>query len=50
MDSVLTIFCLNNETGIDLGGCYPAWLSASVDNTLLDVHSSPYHVQPHYGS
>ena len=29
---------------------YSAWLSASVDNTLLDLHNSPYHVQPHYGS
>ena len=29
---------------------YSACLSASVDNTLLDLHNSPYHVQPHYGS
>ena len=29
---------------------YSAWLSASVDNTLLDLHNSPCHVQPHYGS
>ena len=30
----------------DLGGCYPPQPSAS-DNTLLDLHHSSYHTQPH---
>ena len=29
----------------DLGGCYPP--SASADNTLIDLHNSSYHTQPH---
>ena len=24
----------------DLGGCYPPWPTASMDNTLLDLHNS----------
>ena len=31
----------------DLGGCYPPQPSASADNTLLDLHNSSYHTQPH---
>ena len=31
----------------DLGGCYPPQPSASTDNTLLDLHNSSYHTQPH---
>ena len=31
----------------DLGGCYPPKSSASADNTLLDLHNSSYHTQPH---
>ena len=31
----------------DLGGCYPPRLTASTDNTLLDVHNSSYDTQPH---
>ena len=26
----------------DLGGCYPPWPTASTDNTLRDLHNSPY--------
>ena len=28
-------------------GCYPPQPSASADNTLLDLHNSSYHTQPH---
>ena len=31
----------------DLGGCYPPQPSALADNTLLDLHNSSYHTQPH---
>ena len=31
----------------DLGGCYPPPPSASAENTLLDLHNSSYHTQPH---
>ncbi len=31
----------------DLGGCYPPQPSASAVNTLLDLHNSSYHTQPH---
>ena len=31
----------------DLGGCYPPKPKASADNTLLDLHNSSYHTQPH---
>ena len=31
----------------DLGGCYPPQPSASADNSLLDLHNSSYHTQPH---
>ena len=31
----------------DLRGCYPAQPSASADNSLLGLHSSSYHNQPH---
>ena len=31
----------------DLGGFYPPQPSASADNTLLDLHNSSYHTQPH---
>ena len=31
----------------DLGGCYPSRLSASVDNTFLDLHYSSYPTQPY---
>ena len=31
----------------DRGGCYPPQPSASADNTLLDLHNSSYHTQPH---
>ena len=31
----------------DLGGCYPPQPSASADSTLLDLHNSSYHTQPH---
>ena len=33
-------FCRIMKNYPDLGGCYPA--SASVDNTLLDLHNSSY--------
>ena len=31
----------------DLGGCYPPWPTASMDNTLLDLHNSSKDTQPH---
>ena len=31
----------------DLGGCYPPKPNAEADNTLLDLHNSSYHTQPH---
>ena len=31
----------------DLGGCYPSKPKAEADNTLLDLHNSSYHTQPH---
>ena len=31
----------------DLGGCYPPKPKAEADNTLLDLHNSSYHTQPH---
>ena len=31
----------------DLGGCYPPKSKAEADNTLLDLHNSSYHTQPH---
>ena len=30
----------------DLGGCYPPKPTASMDNTLLDLHNSSYDTQP----
>ena len=39
---------MNNKEIIesaDLGGCYPPWPSASVDNTLLDLQNSSYPTQ-----
>ena len=30
-----------------LGGCYPPKPKAEGDNTLLDLHNSSYHTQPH---
>ena len=36
---------MKNSEG--LGGCYPPWPSASVDNTLLDLQNSSYPTQPH---
>ena len=35
------------KNSADLGGCYPPRLSASVDNTLLDLQNSSYPTQPH---
>ena len=35
------------KNSVDLGGCYPPRLSASVDNTLLDLQNSSYPTQPH---
>ena len=35
------------KNSADLGGCYPARPSASVDNTLLDLQNSSYPTQPH---
>ena len=35
------------KNSADLGGCYPPWPSASVDNTLLDLQNSSYPTQPH---
>ena len=35
------------ENSSDLGGCYPPWPSALVDNTLLDLQNSSYPDQPH---
>ena len=38
------------KNSADLRGCYPPWLSASVDNTLLDLldrQNSSYPTQPH---
>ena len=31
----------------DLGGCYPPWPLAFVDNTLLALQNSSYPTQPH---
>ena len=31
----------------DRGGCYPPKPKAEADNTLLDLHNSSYHTQPH---
>ena len=31
----------------DLRGCYPPQPLASAGNTLLDLHNSSYHTQPH---
>ena len=35
------------KNSADLGGCYPPWPSASVDNTLLYLQNSSYPTQPH---
>ena len=35
------------KNSADQGGCYPPWLSASLDNTLLDLQNSSYPTQPH---
>ena len=35
------------KNSADLGGCYPPRLSASVDNTLLDLQNSSYPNQPY---
>ena len=35
------------KNSADLGGCYPPWPSASVDNTPLDLQNSSYPTQPH---
>ena len=35
------------KNSADLGGCYPPWPLASVDNTLLDLQNSSYPTQPH---
>ena len=35
------------KNSADIGGCYPLWPSASVDNTLLDLQNSSYPTQPH---
>ena len=35
------------KNSADLGGCYPPWPSASVDNTLLDLQDSSYPTQSH---
>ena len=35
------------KNSADLGGCYPPWPSASVDNTLLGLQNSSNPIQPH---
>ena len=30
------------KNSVDLGGCYPPWPLASVDNTLLDLQNCSY--------
>ena len=35
------------KNSADLGGCYPTYPSASVDNTLLDMQNSSYPTKPH---
>jgi len=35
------------KNSADLGGCYPPWPSASVENTLLDLRNYSYPTQPH---
>ena len=35
------------NSSADLGGYYPPWPSASVDNTLLVLQNSSYPTQPH---
>ena len=35
------------KNSADLRWCYPPWLSASVDNTLLDLQNSSHPTQPH---
>ena len=35
------------KNSADIGGCYPPWPSASVDNTLLDLQNSSYPTQSH---
>ena len=34
------------KTSADLGGCYPPWPSASVDNALLNLQNASYPTQP----
>ena len=35
------------KNSADLGGRYPPRPSASVDNTLLDLHNASYPTEPH---
>ena len=35
------------KNSADLGGCYPPWPSATVDNILLVLQNSSYPTQPH---
>ena len=35
------------KNSADLEGCYPPWLSTSVDNNLLDLQNSSYPTQPY---
>ena len=34
----------------DLGGCYPPWPTASMDNTLLDLHNSSYDTKAEFNN
>ena len=34
----------------DLRGCYPPWPTASMDNTLLDLHNSSYDMKAKFNN
>ena len=38
------------KNSADLGGCYPPWPSASVDNTLLDLQNSSYPMKAEFNN
>ena len=38
------------KNSADLGGCYPPRPSASVDNTLLDLHNSSYPTKANFNN
>ena len=46
-NGILCVIFGSIVTVVGLGGYYPPWPSASVDNTLLNLQNSPYPTQPH---